>query len=66
MSELRLTRRGPTMDRSRIAAASPDQRDAILRAAVAKAEADYRDHPELTAFEAFGDSIPSASHEIQP
>ena len=32
----------------------PDQRDAILEAAAAMAEFDYRNDPELTAFEAFG------------
>jgi hypothetical protein len=32
----------------------PAQRDAILEAAAAMAEADYRNDPELTAFEAFG------------
>lgn len=32
----------------------PEQRDAILAAAAAQAEADYRNNPELTAFEAFG------------
>lgn len=31
-----------------------DQRDAILEAAAAQAEAEYRNNPELTAFEAFG------------
>jgi len=31
-----------------------DQRDAILRAAAAEAEHDYRNDPELTAFDAFG------------
>ena len=31
------------------------QRDAILAAAAALAEADYRDDPALTAFEAFGE-----------
>ena len=30
------------------------QRDAILAAAAAKAEAEYRTNPELTSFEAFG------------
>lgn len=30
------------------------QRDAILRASAALAEADYRNDPALTAFEAFG------------
>ena len=30
------------------------QRDAILEAAAAKAESEYRHNPELTAFEAFG------------
>jgi hypothetical protein len=32
----------------------PEQRDAILQAAAAQAEEDYRNDPELTAFEAFG------------
>jgi hypothetical protein len=31
-----------------------DQRDAILEAAAAMAEEDYRNDPELTAFDAFG------------
>lgn len=31
-----------------------DERDAILEAAAAQAEAEYRNNPELTAFEAFG------------
>jgi hypothetical protein len=32
----------------------PDQRDAVLEAAAALAEDDYRNDPQLTAFEAFG------------
>jgi hypothetical protein len=32
----------------------PEQRDAILEAAAIQAEPDYRNDPELTAFEAFG------------
>ena len=32
----------------------PDQRDAILEAPAAMAESDYRNDPELTAFEDFG------------
>ncbi len=32
----------------------PEQRDAILEAAAALAEQEYRTNPELTAFEAFG------------
>jgi len=32
----------------------PAERDAILEAAAAMAESDYRNDPELTAFEAFG------------
>jgi hypothetical protein len=32
----------------------PDERDAILEAAAAQAEEDYRNDPELTAFAAFG------------
>jgi len=32
----------------------PDQRDAILAEAARLAEAEYRQNPELTAFEAFG------------
>ena len=34
----------------------PEQRDAILRATAEQAEADYRNDPELTAFEAFGEA----------
>jgi hypothetical protein len=33
----------------------PERRDAILAAAAAAAEAEYRNDPELTAFEAFGE-----------
>jgi len=33
---------------------SPEQRDAILEAAAALAEGEYRSNVELTAFEAFG------------
>ena len=32
----------------------PEQRDAILDAAAALAEQDYRNDPQLTAFEAYG------------
>jgi len=32
----------------------PAQRDAIMEAAAALAEEDYRNDPQLTAFEAFG------------
>jgi hypothetical protein len=32
----------------------PAERDAIMEAAAALAEEEYRTHPELTAFEAFG------------
>jgi hypothetical protein len=32
----------------------PDQRDVILENAAEKAEDEYRNDPELTAFEAFG------------
>jgi hypothetical protein len=32
----------------------PEQRDAVLAAAAAAAEGDYRNDPELTAFDAFG------------
>lgn len=32
----------------------PAERDAIMEAAAALAEKEYRDNPELTAFEAFG------------
>ena len=34
----------------------PEQRDAIMQAAAALAEDEYRSHAELTAFEAFGNS----------
>jgi hypothetical protein len=33
----------------------PEQRNAILEAAAALAEHEYRNNPELTAFEAFGE-----------
>jgi hypothetical protein len=33
----------------------PAQREAILQAAAARAEEDYRKDPQLTAFEAFGE-----------
>lgn len=32
----------------------PEERDVILERAAIQAEEDYRDNPELTAFEAFG------------
>ena len=32
----------------------PAERDAIMVAAAARAEAEYRNNPDLTAFEAFG------------
>lgn len=32
----------------------PEERDAILEAAAVLAEKEYRNNPELTAFEAFG------------
>jgi len=35
----------------------PDQRDVILEEAAVKAENDYRNDPELTAFEAFGNDM---------
>jgi hypothetical protein len=39
-----------------------EQRDAILAAAAALAEQEYRTNPELTAFEAFGkDDLPGDS-----
>jgi hypothetical protein len=34
---------------------SPEERDAILAAAAALAEEHYRNNPELTDFEAFGE-----------
>lgn len=48
----------------------PDQRDAILAAAAALAEQEYRTNRELTAFEAFGkddlhgESCASVHHEF--
>ena len=45
----------------------PEERDAILEAAAALAEADYRDNPELTAFEAFGkDDLHVDSSSTEP
>jgi acyl-CoA reductase-like NAD-dependent aldehyde dehydrogenase len=43
----------------------PEQRDAILEAAAALAEQEYRSNPELTAFEAFGeDDLPGDSAAV--
>jgi hypothetical protein len=45
----------------------PEQRDAILAEAAARAEADYRNDPELTAFEAFGkDDLHVDSSNTEP
>jgi acyl-CoA reductase-like NAD-dependent aldehyde dehydrogenase len=51
--------KNPTMVGKRWTAAElrklpPEQRDAIMEAAAALAEEEYRTNPELTAFEAFG------------
>ena len=44
----------------------PHQRDAILEAAAAHAEAEYRNNPALTAFEAFGkDDLHGDSSDAQ-
>ncbi len=43
------------------------ERDAILEAAAALAEAEYRNNPELTAFEAFGkDDLHGESSSTEP
>jgi hypothetical protein len=47
---------------------TPEQRDAILEAAAARAAVDYENDPELTAFEAFGKEdlhVDSASTETR-
>jgi len=45
----------------------PEQRDAILAAAFAAAEEEYRTNPDLTAFEAFGeDDLHGHSSDTQP
>jgi hypothetical protein len=45
----------------------PAQRDAIMEAAAALAEEDYRNDPQLTAFEAFGkDDLYSDSSSSDP
>jgi len=45
----------------------PEQRDAILAEAAARAEDDYRNDPELTAFEAFGkDDLHVDSSNTEP
>jgi hypothetical protein len=44
----------------------PEQRDAILEEAAARAEEDYRSDPALTAFEAFGkDDLHGESADAQ-
>jgi hypothetical protein len=46
---------------------SPAERDAILEAAAALAEKEYRTNPELTAFEAFGkDDLYGESSSTEP
>lgn len=59
-TESTLTNEAATLSQHRWTAAElrklpAAERDAILRAAAALAEADYRHDPELTAFEAFGE-----------
>ena len=45
----------------------PDQRDAILAAAAASAEVEYRRDSDLTAFEAFGeDELHGDSSDARP
>lgn len=45
----------------------PAERDAILEAAAALAEAEYRNNPELTDFEAFGkDDLHGDSANTEP
>lgn len=51
---------------SELLALPSDQRDAILSAAAAHAEADYRNNPEVTDFEAFGkDDLHGDSSDTQ-
>jgi hypothetical protein len=45
---------GKRWEASELRKLSPEQRDAILEAAAAQAEEDYRNNPERTAFEASG------------
>ena len=47
---IRLSRRWTAADLRKL---PPEQRDAIMEAAAVLAEEDYRNNPELTAFEAF-------------
>jgi hypothetical protein len=61
-----------TWTAAELRALPPDQRDAVLEIAAALAEKDYRNDPQLTAFDAFGkddlygDGVdPSVGAEIQ-
>jgi hypothetical protein len=53
MSEPHLTNPGRRWTAAELLRLPPDKRDAILRAAAELAEPDYRNDPELTAFDAF-------------
>jgi hypothetical protein len=45
---------GTRLSASELRKLPPAERDALLKAAAAVAEAEYRNNPELTAFDAFG------------
>jgi hypothetical protein len=51
---------------SELLAMPPGQRDAILEAAAALAEADYRNDPDLTDFEAFGPDDLYVDDDVPP
>ena len=49
-----LTNAGKRWTAAELRKLPPEQRDAILEAAAARAAEDYQNDPQLTAFEAFG------------
>ena len=54
MSEKKSTTEHKNWTAAELRKLPPEQRDAIMLAAAALAEAEYRNNPELTAFDAFG------------
>ena len=54
MSQKKMAGAGKRWKASELRKLPPEQRDAILEEAAMQAEEDYRNNPELIAFEAFG------------
>lgn len=69
MTPRTMTQAGKRWKAGELRKLSPELRDAILEAAAIRAEEDYRNDPNLTAFEAYGkddlygESVDSRTHE---